>query len=131
MKIVIETTGVYTPSWNNNKEEDKPIVFYHLEPTLALYNSLVPKPSVTMKFDSNMSVDGGETIATVDNTKFVKKMITKIENLSYEKEGKEYKITDANDLLGPGVPAIFAGLVDEVGGHLQSLLTKREVDAKN
>lgn len=130
--VKVTTTDSYTPEWGGNREQAEPFVVEHLEPTYALYNSLVPKPSIQMKFDKNMESLGGETEAVIDNSRIVRKMVTKIKGLAYQKDnGKEIPVVTGDDLFGPGIPSAFSGLIDELGGYLQKILTNREVDVKN
>jgi len=131
MIIKIETSSEYTPEWNGNRTDDTPIVIQHLTPTMALHDALVPKPSMAYKFDAEGNTLGGEVDVVVDNKKTIQKMVTGIKNLTLEIDGKKLAITNGADLFGPSVPSFLTGLTDEIGKHLQSILTKKEFDAKN
>jgi hypothetical protein len=131
MIISISTQNEFVPEWNHNKTSDEPIVVQHLAPTLALYNKLIPKPVVEMRLDKDMNGDGGVTQVTIDNTKLVREMVTNIKNLTLDIDGKPVKILTGAELFGPNIPAVLAGLVDEIGSHLQTILTKRTIDSKN
>lgn len=131
MKITYNTTTEFVPKWMDNKDSEKPIVIHHKTPTMKLYNELLVKPVLVIEFDKNMEQDGGRTETTIDNTKLVRNMVTKIENLVIEVDGKDQTFKTVDDIFAEDAPAILSGLVDEIGAHLQKLLTRKDVDQKN
>lgn len=131
MKITYNTTTEYVPNWLENKSADAPIVIHHKTPTMKLHNELLVKPVLVIEFGKDMDMDGGRTETTIDNNKLFRAMVTKIENLTIEVDGKERAFKTVDDVFAEDAPSILAGLVDEVGQYLQKLLTKKDVDAKN
>jgi hypothetical protein len=131
MTISVNTKTEYTPEWNDNRDDASPVIVEHLTPTMALYNELIQPPTIKMKITTDGKMDGGETDLILDNKKIVRKMVTKIRNLTVEIDGKPINVTSGSDLFGPGMPPVIAGLVDELGTYLQGLLSDRSVNAKN
>ena len=131
MIISISTQTEYTPDWNDNKKDTNPIIIEHLTPSMTLYNELIVPPSVKMNIDKDGKMDGGETEITIDNKKIVRKMVTKVRNLTIEIDGKPMEIKNGAELFGPGTPAILSGLVEEIGTYLQGILSEKRVDTKN
>ena len=131
MIISITTKTEYTPEWNDNLADANPIVVEHLTPTMALYNELIQPPTIKMKITTDGKMDGGETDLILDNKKIVRKMVTKIRNMTIEIDGKPIVVNNGADLFGPGMPPVIAGLVDELGTYLQGLLSERSINAKN
>lgn len=130
MVISFKRENEFVPEWNKNKDEDKPIKVLYREPTMALKEKLIDKPKIEVTYNEKMESDGGKSVVVVDNTNIVKKMVTKIENLEIDVDGKKRQLTTADDLFGD-VPSELSGLVDEIGNYLQGVLLAREVDTKN
>lgn len=131
MIISVKTKNEYVPEWNGNKDDESPITIEHLTPTMALYEALIPKPTMKMNLDKDGRMEGGETEVTIDNRKIVVRMVTGIKNLTLNVDGKPIAVTSGSDLFGPAVPSEISGLVDEIGAYLQGLLSKKAFDAKN
>jgi hypothetical protein len=131
MVISVNTQQEYIPEVWGNKSAPDQIVIKHLAPTQALYNALIPKPEVEVRYDKNNEPEGSIMNLVIDNTKIVKEMVTSIENLTIEVDGKPFKITNGRELFGPSVPSVVSALVDEVGAYLQGLLSKKSIDVKN
>jgi hypothetical protein len=123
----------FVPKWMNNEQEDKPIKIYYKNPTMPLYERLIPKPELVVKIDPDGNSEGAESTMKVDNKNIVLAMVTKIENLEIPTEnGNNILITDPKDLFGANVPSKISGLIDEIGGYLQGILAKKgNVEAKN
>jgi len=137
MVISINPVKEFIPEWNGNKDmpENERIRVFHKAPTMELVDKLIPKPTIVMKTGNN-GVEGGEMEIVVDNRKFVREMITSIRNLTVDvpdnNGGRTTKlILTAEELLAPSIPAVLFGLVDEIGAHLQKVLSQREVNEKN
>lgn len=131
MVLEVSVNKVFIPEWNGNKQENQPIEIHHRVPTMALFNKLIPKPSIRLTIDKDGNSDGGETEINVDYTKVVRDMVTEIRNFSINTDGKEVPIKLASDLFGENAPPVVSGLVDEVGQYLTALLQKKVVDPKN
>ena len=131
MVIKITTKTEFIPTWNENDKSDNPIVIEHLTPTLALYNELIKAPVFTVKVDPKTGENVPETEISFDYTKFVKKMVTKVKNLTIEIDDKPMKVESASDLFGPAMPAVISELVREIGTYLQGILANQEIDSKN
>ncbi len=131
MKITYNTTTEYVPNWLANKDSENPIVIHHKTPTMKLHNELLVKPVLVIEFGKDMDMDGGRTETVIDNNKLFRAMVTKIENLTIEVDGKDRVFKTVDDVFAEDAPAVLSGLVDEVGQYLQKLLTKKDVDAKN
>lgn len=98
MDIKLEKKFDFIPEWNNNKQEDEPVVFHCQLLTVAEYEGC-------------MKV--GDTV-TIDRRAYLKKSILKIDNLSVG--GKP--IYDADEFLrARGVSALFT----EVSTHLLTI----------
>jgi hypothetical protein len=131
MIINVSTTKEFIPEWNNNRASTNPISITHKAPTMALYNALVPRPSIKLTIDSDGKSSGGETEMTLDYTKTVKEMLLVISNLELNIDGRTVSICNAGDLLGGNTPCMLSGLVDELGAYFQMLLTTKSIDEKN
>jgi hypothetical protein len=123
----------YVPKWNNNKGDVSPIVVRHKAPSVSLFNSLIPKPTVKFLTGKDGDADGGEMEVTIDNTKVVRGMVTEIQNfeLVNEATGNKFKVEKAGDLFGENVPPMVTGLIDELGEYFTILLRTKVVDEKN
>jgi hypothetical protein len=132
MKIVVSTDCTFIPEWKGNRGLDasEQIVVTYKEPDMPMYEKLVDKPRLTMKTNDKQEFVGGESVIEIDNKKIVKEMVIKIENLSYERNGKEVPIANGPSLFSAGVPSSFHELTDEIGMEMQRVLAKA-VDAKN
>lgn len=131
MILSVDEYEPFVPEWNNNKGETDPIKIYHKNPTMPLYERLIPKTSLTIKVSPDGKSEGGETTMTIDNREIVLKMVTKIENLEVPIGGKNVPITSPEALFGENMPSKISGLVDEVGAYLQGILSKKgNVDTK-
>lgn len=133
MILEINNSCEFIPEFNGNKTEDKPILVKYKNPTMPLYDKLIPKPQLTLKLSPDGQSSGGESIVTIDNKAIVMAMVTSIENLEIKfANGKTLAITTAKELYGEEVPSSISGLIDEIGAHLQSVLSKKAgVDLKN
>lgn len=133
MILSLEKFEPFVPKWNNNEAEEKPIKVFYKNPTMPMYERLIPKPSITVKIDAEGNSQGGESKITVDNKAIVLDMVERIENFEYPVEGgKTIAITSAKDLFAPTVPAMVSGLIDEIGSYLQVILSKKgEATSKN
>lgn len=133
MILEINDSCEFVPEFNGNKAEDKPILVKYKNPTMPLYDRLIPKPQLTLKLSADGQSSGGESVVTIDNKAIVMAMVTSIENLEIKlQNGKTISITTAKELYGDDVPSSVAGLIDEIGSHLQSALSKKaNVDLKN
>jgi hypothetical protein len=131
MVISVATKKEFTPEWNDNKKENNPIVVVHRAPTMALYEQLIPKPTIKMKIGNDGSANGGETEIEIDTKALVKAMLLELKNCDLEIDGKPMSIKNTEDLYGPSAPAILSGLVNEIGSYFQKILSERDVEAKN
>lgn len=132
MTISVAKNVEYVPEWNGNREADgDQIVVLHKQPTMALYDQLIPKPKVVLKVGKEGS-EGGETEITVDTSAMVKAMVLEIKGLTFKFEnGDLLSIKTGNDLFGDHVPSFVSGLTEELGRHFQELLTEKSVNTKN
>jgi hypothetical protein len=137
MIVKLQSKLEFIPSWNENLSlpDAEQIKIIHKAPTMELYNRLIPKPSLKLSMNEKGEMDGGETEVSVDNSRLVREMVTDVRNLAFELEGahetKKVVILKGNDFFTGNAPAEVSGLVDEIGSYLQSVLTKKVVDAKN
>ena len=130
MVINVSLKKEFIPVWNDNRTSDKPIKILHKAPTMALHEKLIPKPKITMKIGAE-GASGGETEMVVDTSNLVREMVTGIENLEINMDGKTVTITSANELYGEGAPTELAELTAEIGKYFQDILTNRAVNTKN
>jgi hypothetical protein len=130
MVLNLSMNREFIPKWNGNEQSDKPIKVTYSAPTMQHYSNLIKKPVLKMTLGKSNEVEGGEIEYEVDYTRFVRTMVTGIQNLSYIIDGgKEIVIKDKNDLFSSETPAVFAGLIDEIGSFLKEELEKK-VDEK-
>jgi hypothetical protein len=132
--MILEISDVleYTPEWNGNRNNSTPITVKYRNPTMALYEQLIPKPKLVMKMDNDGKMQGAESIVSLDNRKIIHEMVTSIQNLHVKFQGREFDVKSGDELFGD-VPAVISTLVDELGVFLQKVLTKKMsvADGKN
>jgi hypothetical protein len=134
MILEINETLEFIPEWNENAKSDKPIVVKYKNPTMVMYEKLIPKPQLKVKVSPDGKSEGGESMITIDNKAIVLEMVTTIHNLDIVDvpNDKKYSIRTAAELYGSGAPAIISGLIDEIGIQLQKVLVRKAgVDSKN
>jgi hypothetical protein len=134
MILEIDDVLEFTPEWNGNEKSDNPIVVKYKNPTMVMYEKLMPKPKLVLKIDADGKSQGGESAVTIDNKAIVMELVTTISNLEInnKQEGKKFSIRTAAELYGSGAPAMLSGLADEIGVYLQKVLAKKAgVEAKN
>jgi hypothetical protein len=133
--MVLEVSDVleFIPEWNENKKCSSPIVVKHKNPTMSMYERLIPKPKLKVRIAADGKSEGAESDVVIDNTKIIKEMVTGISNLDIDNKsnGKTYSIRTAEELFGDG-PVVLSGLVSEIGSYLQNVLSKKaENEGKN
>jgi hypothetical protein len=133
MILEINEVCEFIPDWNENKKNADQIKVKYKNPTMPMYDKLIPKPQMVLKVGPDGKASGGETAVTIDNKAILLEMVTSIENLSFKVgSGEVVSIKTGKDLYGSAVPAVISGLVDEIGAFLQGVLSKKAVvDAKN
>jgi hypothetical protein len=134
--MILEIAEVldFVPEWNGNKDSDNPIVVKYKNPTMVMYEKLIPKPKLKVRVSPDGQSEGGESEVTIDNKAIVQEMVTAISNLEINDKvnGKKYHIRSPAELYGSGAPAILSGLAEEIGVYLQQILVKKAgLDAKN
>lgn len=131
MVIDYALENTFVPEWNGNKDDANPITVTYKNPTIPLYNKLIPKPRLKMMMDAEGKMDGGEAEVVVDNVEIVRTMVTGIRNLTLKQGKEEVAIDTATKLLGENAPSFLSGLIDEIGAKLREVLQEKRVDAKN
>jgi hypothetical protein len=133
MLLSLEMFEPFVPKWNGNESEDKPIKIHYKNPSMPLYEKLIPRPELLVKISPDGISQGGESKMVIDNKAIVLEMVEKIENLEVPTAaGTVRQITKPNQLYEDGVPSYVSGLVDEIGSYLQGILSKKAgVSAKN
>jgi hypothetical protein len=134
MILEIDDVLEFTPEWNENKASDNPIVVKYKNPTMIMYEKLIPKPQLTLRVDKDGNSQGGESTVIIDNKAIALAMVTSISNLEIndKRNDKKYGIRTVEELYGSGAPSALSGLADEIGAYLQKILVKKAgVDAKN
>lgn len=131
MVLEISRTQEFIPEWNGNKNEAKPITVKYKNPTMSMYERLIPKPKLKVRIGADGKSEGAESDVIIDNTKIIKEMVTGITNFEINDGDKNYNIKTAEELFGDA-PACISGLIDEIGVYLQGVLsTKAEDHGKN
>jgi hypothetical protein len=132
MVVSLDLVKEFTPEWNGNKLDSNPITVSYKAPTMPLVEKLVPKPVYMLKTKADGTSDGGEMEITLDTKKIILAMVTEIRNLEIMgADGKTILIKHASDLYGENTPSVISGLCDEIGVHLQGILSKKAEDPKN
>jgi hypothetical protein len=130
MVISISQKKEYIPEWNDNKDSQDQIVVVHRVPTMALYNELIPKPTIKMKVGKD-GTEGGETELTIDTSNLVRRMVLDIKGLVIDDGHDRIPLKTGEDLFSANAPSMLAGLTDELGRYFQEILTSRAIDTKN
>lgn len=131
MKYELNKEGVFTPSFNGNKElppQDQIIVKYK-NPTLAIRDRCRKKPKAKGIGNERGGIDHFEIIIEKDELVTVREMLISISNCSYVCDGQETKIVTVNDLIN--APIQFAPLYKEIVEEFDKILDKSDIDEKN
>jgi len=113
MKVVLATSGMYEPKFNGNRElpENERIKVYHRYLTYAERNKFVYTKPLRIGRDGEI----GDIEYVQDAEGIARAIITKIENLVIECDGKQYEIKTAKELYeNPYVPT---ELVSEIQAY--------------
>ena len=131
MKLEISQEGVFTPSFNKNKQlpaADQITVRYRT-PTVAIKNRVVKKPQTKGIVGANGRVDHMEMILEKDDIAILTEMLVSISNCTYADGEKDRSITTARDLLE--APIDFEPLLKEIIAEFDRILAGSEINSKN
>jgi hypothetical protein len=110
MKIKVKRTDIFIPKYDGNREDSEPVKVHYRFLTAAErtdFISILPIKIVNGEPEIEMKQD---------NAGMVRKMVSRIENLSMEIDGKDTIIDDAEKLYKtPGVPAT---LIQEIENEM-------------
>lgn len=132
MIIKIAKVTEFIPKWNDNLnlKPGEQIKIKHASPSIALKDSIYPKPKAEYTFDEKGNPTGGTTTMEIDRKALIKGMNISIENLSYEVgDNKIVNVVSAKDLFSDTTPTEFDDLINEISGYFQEILASK-VDEK-
>ena len=131
MNITLSKEAVFIPDFNGNKElpaADQITVRYRI-PTLVIKNRCRKKPVATGITNKTGGIDHMEIVIERDDLQTLNEMLVSISGCSYKSEGKDYKITNAADLIN--APVFFEPLYKEIIAEFDEAMDKTEIDEKN
>ena len=131
MNITLSKEAVFIPDFNGNKKlsaADQIVVHYKI-PTLVIKNRCRKKPIAKGIANATGGIDHLEVVIEKDDLQTLNEMLVSISGCSYKWEGKDYKITNAADLIN--APVVFEPLYKEIIDEFDRIIDHTEIDEKN
>ena len=131
MNLTISKEGLFTPSFNKNKElpaVDQITVRYRT-PTVAIKNRVKRKPQTKGIAGASGRIDHMEIILEQDDVTALTEILISISNCSYTDGDKERPIVTSQDLIN--APIDFEPLLKEIVAEFNRLLDNPGINEKN